>query len=201
MSARAKMKATLLATTLTALLATAAPALAQDGDIATSDVAASPTAGAVRVDRPHHGARPLVLDVHAGALYFGPALAAGFRVNIPLVSNGFLPNLNNAIYLSVGADLYWGRYVDQGVKERGVGFGVPVAFHWEFYFTETLSAFAEVGLNIYFPPAWVGGGDLVDDAAGWFLAQVGGRWMFAEHAGLVVRLGTPYTVVGLALSF
>ncbi len=181
--------------TMMAALMLAAPAIAEDIDASATETST------VRIDRPHSGPRPLVFDVHAGALYFGPALAVGFRVNIPLVANGFLPNLNNSIHLSVGADLYWGRYVDQGAKERGVGFGVPVAFHWEFYFAPTLSAFAEVGLNIYFPPAWVGGGDLVDDAGGWFLAQVGGRWMFGEHAGLVVRLGTPYTVAGMAFRF
>lgn len=154
-----------------------------------------------RIDVPHEGSRAVSVDLHVGALYFGPALTAGFRVNVPLVSNGFIPNLNNAIFLSVGADLYWGRYVDAGQDERGVGFGIPLAFHWEFFFTDALSAFGEFGLNIYFPPSWIDGGDLVDDAGGWVIAAVGGRWKFAPHAALTVRAGTPYTTVGLTISF
>ena len=207
MSARC-MRGAAAALLVFAIAAPAGPAEAQDGTLegeATAEVAVEPADGGgrgstVRVDRPHEGSRPVALEALFGAFWYGPGMVVGARVDLPLVKNGFVPTLNNAVFLTLGFDLYWARYIDADslVWERGFGFGVPVALHWEFYFTDALSAFAEVGVNAYFPPSFVSGGDdLVDDAGGWVIAGVGGRWKFADWGALTVRLGTPHTSASL----
>ncbi len=151
----------------------------------------------------------MTLDIQVGPSWFGVGLATGVRLGIPLLKNGFVPTLNNAVYLSVGADFYFIRYrrccgVDND-RVYGPGFGFPVALHWEFYFTEKLSAFAEVGANIFIGP-WV-----FDDAAddlrfghypgAWILFAVGGKFWINDNFALQVRLGTPYAAFGISLAF
>ena len=161
------------------------------------------------IEQPHTGSRPMTLDVHIGPMWYGVGLATGVRLGIPLVTNGFISKLNNAVYLSVGADFYYLRYFrgdPTGPDRRGYGpgFGFPIALHWEFYFTEKLSAFGEVGANIFIGP-WV-----FDDNSregfgaypgAWFLFAVGGKFHINENFALMVRLGTPYAAVGMSLSF
>ena len=160
------------------------------------------------IEQPHTGSRPVTLDIQIGPMWYGWGLATGARLGIPLVKNGFIGKLNNAVYLSVGADFYFIRYYRNrrmgNDRVYGPGFGFPVALHWEFYFTEKLSAFGEIGANIFIPP-WV----FDDDAdygwghypAAWFLFAVGGKFHINDHFALVARLGTPYTSFGISLSF
>lgn len=154
-----------------------------------------------RIDRPFTGERDVQMEVYAGVGWYGPGLGVGLRVNIPVLDNGFVDEINNAIFITFGAELYYARYTDSGQKERGVGFGIPFGMMWAFYFSDRWSAFFELGLSIYFPPAWIGGDDFVDDAGGWVLAGVGGRWHFSQRGALTVRLGTPSTSVGIMLNF
>jgi len=161
-----------------------------------------PADSVVRVDRPFEGTRPLTLEVHAGAMWYGPGLAVGARFGIPLVHNGFVTSINNAVYLHLGADLYYARYQDDmGQDDAGIGFGVPLALHWEFYFDEKWSAFAELGVNIYFPASFLAGGDVVDRVGGWVLAAVGGKWHAGDAFAIQVSIGTPYTTFGAVFSF
>ena len=161
------------------------------------------------IEQPHTGSRPVTLDVHVGPSWHGLGLASGVRLGIPLVKNGFIPHLNNAVYLSVGADFYFIRYwrangMGQDERVYGPGFGFPVALHWEFYFTPKLSAFGEIGANVFIGP-WV-----FDDRSrsgfggypgAWFLLAVGGKFHVSENFALVARLGTPYASFGLSFSF
>lgn len=155
------------------------------------------------IEQPHTGSRPVTLDVHVGPSWYGVGLATGVRLGIPLVPNGFIGHLNNAVYLTVGADFYYIRYGDPDDR-YGPGFGFPVGLHWEFYFTEKLSAFAEVGANVFLGP-WVF--DSASDArfgnypGAWILFAVGGKFWINDHFALMARLGTPYAAVGMSLAF
>jgi hypothetical protein len=160
----------------------------------------------IDIERPHTGSRPVTLDVHVGPSWFGVGLATGVRLGIPLVKNGFISTLNNAVYLTVGADFYYVRYYRGGPDSRryGPGFGFPVGLHWEFYFNDKLSAFAEVGANIFIGP-WVFDGDadvrFGNYPGAWLLFAVGGKYWVTDNFALMVRLGTPYAAVGMSLAF
>ncbi len=153
----------------------------------------------VRIDRPHTGGRPFQLDVHGGFAWWGAGGAVGARFGIPIVENGFVSSINNAVYINFGADAYFIRYRRRGNDVRGTGAGFPVALHWEFYFHENWSAFAEVGANLFlFHPALIDDGEFyAGDAAAWFLWAVGGRFNINESISLTLRLGGPYTSFGV----
>ena len=178
--------------------------LALGSAIALSAVAAAPArAQTVDINTPHTGSRPLQLDVHAGFTWFGFGLATGARLAIPLVENGFIDSINNAFYLNFGADFYFVRHRRNGRAEDDYdpGFGIPVTAHWEFYFNENWSAFAEVGINVYFHPGFFRGErDFFDHdhVGGWFVGAIGARLHINEWFGLVVRLGSPYSSFGVS---
>ena len=112
-----------------------------------------------------------------------------------------LGHLNNAVYLNFGIDFYWvERDYDPGRRywHYGAGFGLPVALHWEFYFTENWSAFAELGVNVFFHPSVFHNGRGWDVHPGaWVLFQVGGRFHINEWFALTLRVGNPYVSFGI----
>jgi hypothetical protein len=144
---------------------------------------------------PHEGGRPLLVELHGGFsyYYYGGAMV-GARVGIPIVSNGFIPPLNNSVYINVGADAYFytGSLIATG---GGVGIGVPVALQWNFYFTEDWSAFAEAGVNVFLDPNRTG--SLVYP---WLSTAIGGRYHFSDKLALHGRAGYPYTSIGVEFS-
>lgn len=165
-----------------------------------------------QIDRPFTGTRPLQLELHGGFSWFGFGFAAGARFGIPLMHNGFVPSLDNAVYLNFGGDFYfvdhyyWDDQPGVGrvlVHSYGVALGFPVALHWEFYFNDTWSAFAELGLNVYFPPSVFRGYgfEYRDHAGAWVLAQVGGTLHLGEVFALTLRVGTPYVSFGFQIHF
>ncbi|MBO6934712.1 MAG: hypothetical protein JJ863_07050 [Deltaproteobacteria bacterium] len=175
-------------------------AIAADG----SEASAQEDISRITIETPHNGSRPVTLDIHVGPAWYGVGLATGVRLGIPLVRNGFISTLNNAVYLTVGADFYYIRYNPGTGNEYGPGFGFPVGLHWEFYFNEKLSAFAEVGANVFLGP-WVFDGDADNDFANypgaWILFAVGGKFWINDHFALMARLGTPYAAIGMSLAF
>lgn len=62
--------------------------------------------GRVDIRTPHTGSRPFQLDVHAGFTWWGVGFASGARFGIPILNNGFVPSINNAVYINFGADFY-----------------------------------------------------------------------------------------------
>lgn len=159
---------------------------------------------AVDIGTPHTGDRPFQLDIHGGFTPWGVGAATGARFGIPLLANGFIPSINNAVYLNFGVDFYWMRYRwrDDGRGNRhwnyGAGFGFPITLHWEFYFNENWSAFAEIGANVFLHPNL-----FYDDRhfhaswEHWFIAQVGGRFHINEWFALTLRVGSPYFSFGV----
>jgi len=169
----------------------------------------------VDISQPFQGERPFTLDIHGGFTWWGVGFATGARFGIPLLDNGFIPSINNAVYLNFGADFYWvrWRYCDAAPNpgpnchrhrwDYGPGLGLPVTLHWEFYFNENWSAFGEVGFQVYFSPWFLNGYGFADrmDWGYWFIGAVGGRFHINEHVALTLRVGTPYASFGVTFKF
>lgn len=155
------------------------------------------------VQQPYQGRRPFELDVHAGFVWHGRGLASGVRFGIPIVHNGFIPKLNNAVYINFGGDFYFIDAHRIPGHSRGYrpGLGFPVAMCWEFYFSERWSAFGEVGVNIMLDPWLLAGEGMHAHPAHWVLAAVGGRFKFNDSVALVLRVGSPYAVFGVTFMF
>lgn len=151
------------------------------------------------IQTPFAGQRPFQLDAHAGFAWNGFGFAGGARFAFPVMHNGFIPFLNNAAYVNVGADFYYIR-VPGITGYKGAyypGLGLPVALQWEFYFSDRWSAFAELGVNIFLDP-WLFQGQGMRALAGyWIVAGVGGRYHFNDFIAITLRLGNPYAVFGV----
>ena len=153
------------------------------------------------IKQPFGGERPYQLDVHAGFSYFGRGLATGVRFGIPIVHNGFVKTINNAIYINFGADLYFIDYHHKGHDEYAVAIGVPVTMHWEFYFTPKWTAFGEVGPNLFLHPGVFKGHGWGWSGRHWVTVSGGGRYMINESLALTLRLGSPYSSFGVSFMF
>lgn len=142
----------------------------------------------------------LVLRTHApyagrgrGYGYYGwTGVGPGVRVSIPFMHNGPIDEINNNIGISFGASttfhpVYAGR--------DAVVLNLPVAFQWNFYFTDIISVLGEAGLNtpITF---WAGYSDFSVEP----LIQGGGRFQFGK-VGVLVRVGWPLLSVGANIQF
>lgn len=163
-------------------------------------------AQSVNINTPHTGSRPFQLDIHAGFTWWGVGVATGARFGIPLMNNGFVDSINNAVYLNFGVDFYWTRYRFDGPRNEwvyGPGLGFPVTLHWEFYFNENWSAFAEVGGQFFMHPYFFDTGrwDNYIDAGYFFVFAVGGRFHIGEHFALTLRIGSPYAAFGVTFMF
>lgn len=172
--------------------------------------AAHAQSGHVDINRPFSGQRPFQLDIHAGFTWWGWGFASGARFGIPIVQNGFIPSLNNAVYINFGIDAYYLRWwggpggCGPGNNCYGFGLGFPVTLHWEFYFNDNWSAFVELGAQLFISPWVFNGGDFGiygDEAGLWFVGAVGGSFHVNEWFLLTLRVGTPYVSFGLTFQF
>lgn len=120
--------------------------------------------------------------VGAVAAQVGP----GIRASIPFMHNGPIDSINNNIGISFGVDTFF--------PSGGVVVSAPVAFQWNFYFTDIISVLGEAGLvtNI-----WTGPGSGVTFNP---LFQGGGRFQFGK-IGVLVRVGYPSISVGANIQF
>lgn len=165
-----------------------------------SSVPSEAEAQRVRIGNPHTGSRPFELDLHGGIAWWGFGIATGARFGIPVMSNGFVSSINNAVYINFGADLYWIDYRRGGNDVRGFGLGFPIALHWSFYFHENWSVYAEVGANLFFfHPSYWDDEKFFFDAPQWFIAAVGGMFHINDNLALNLRLGSPYASFGLTI--
>jgi hypothetical protein len=119
-----------------------------------------------------------------GANSFGP----GVRVSIPFMHNGPIDTINNNIGISFGASTTFSG-------NNTTTLNLPVAFQWNFYFTDIISVLGEAGLNTAFG-MWRGGSDLWIEP----LIQGGGRFQFGK-VGVLVRVGYPLLSVGANFQF
>ncbi len=152
----------------------------------------------VIINKPGQGARPMMLDLHGGFSHFGTGLSVGARFSIPIVENGFVPPINNTVSITFGGDFYWVK-LDRDRYAAAVGF--PVTLQWRFLFTDKLSAFGEMGANIFLHPDLIAGDGWFWYPGSWVIAAIGGRFKINESISLVGRLGNPYSSFGASFTF
>ena len=127
---------------------------------------------------------------------FNNGIGPGLRVNIPFMHNGPIDQINNNIGISFGGSLTW-HSCCAGVDAFVLN--IPVAFQWNFYFTDIISVLGEVGLNTPLSFYGNGAGNRVEfDVEPLF--QGGGRFQFGK-VGLLVRVGWPMMSIGANIQF
>ncbi len=131
---------------------------------------------------------------------WGGAWGVGMRLNIPLLSNGPIPGINNTLALGLGADMLVYTWSDRW--NRGfVGAVEPVfsaGLQWNFYLFGAFSLFLEGGVAAGF-----GSCDRSCSAWVWPGLAIGGRIHFsgrADYPALTFRFGFP-TGFNLGISF
>jgi hypothetical protein len=144
----------------------------------------------------------MVLD-WTNDFYGSAGFGIGARFGIPIVSNGFVPTINNSVAISFGFD--WLHYA--GCYYRGDCtadyFDFPVTMQWNFYVSEHWSVFGEPGLFIYHGfidnrcdiAGCIGGPQETGVLPAFF---VGARYHFNDTVSLTMRLGYPTTSIGVS---
>lgn len=137
------------------------------------------------------GKRPLTITPQiAFGLWGGYSGIIGVRVGIPLIHNGFIAGVNNSLSLSVGGDFYWGNSI-----------GIPIAAHWELYFSRIVSGFVELGLNVFLSNTFVSGhGSVQPSLKGWMLFALGINIRINKTFAITLRGGNPYGALGLRIA-
>jgi len=144
--------------------------------------------------------------------YGGASFGLGARFSIPVMSPGFIRNINDSIAISLGPDFvnYTGdNYTTcdpNGCTTYSAGgywaLYSSVAMQWNFFLTRTWSVFAEPGLgwrhgffnDAYCPGRCVGGVDTIYPTL-W----AGARVHFSDGLALTLRAGYPvFFSVGLS---
>ena len=123
------------------------------------------------------------------------------RFGVPILRDGFIGGLDDALYLNAGADLFYvARYcVRDGCQDYGLGLGFPITAHWEIYLSSSFSVFVELGVNVYLTPSQLEGRPSAFGAAPWIAGAIGGTWRLSDTFSLLVRVGNPSATAGLQL--
>lgn len=140
----------------------------------------------------------MMLDLHAGFIYYGYGPSVGARFAIPIVRQGFVPMINNSVSITFGGDFYWIRL---GRDRYAAAVGFPVTLQWRFLFTQKLSAFGEVGVNLFLHPDYIAGDGWRMYPGSWVIAAIGGRYKLNDSVYLVGRVGSPYSSIGVSFAF
>jgi hypothetical protein len=146
------------------------------------------------IERP--GAHPkyiVELEPHLGIDTRVGGFGLGFRATFPVADRAFVPSINNSVAVGVGLDLGWvdGCYV---YDRRGYcydnawDFVLPVVMQWNFWFSRNWSAYTELGIAV---ANRAFGGQVIPVGA------IGGRYLFSDHVGIVVRIGYPTVSLGV----
>lgn len=121
----------------------------------------------------------------------GVGIGPGVRASIPFMHNGPISKINNNIGITFGVDVPF--FFNSGAT--GVALDVPVAFQWNFYFTEVISVAGEAGL---LSSIWVSPGPARFYA--FPIVQGAGRFQWGKF-GIVARIGYPSTTIGANIQF
>lgn len=143
----------------------------------------------------------------------GTGLGVGFRGTFEVVSEGFIPKLNDSVGIGVGIDYlrYDGWQGARGgckrfvaapsgvpvcVEASGSGgdvdyFYVPAVMQWNFWLHRRWSVFGEPGVALY-----VEDGNLEFTP---FVLYLGGRFHFTDNVTLTLRVGYPTISLGVSV--
>ncbi|MBN1655227.1 MAG: hypothetical protein JXA30_15770 [Deltaproteobacteria bacterium] len=131
-------------------------------------------------------------------------LGLGLRASIPVIENGPVTTINNSFAVGFGVDWAWSGddcspYRDDDCDAHNIT--IPAVAQWNFYFTDVVSAFVELGLGIVFE-TWDYEGMREDDDDFdvepdiYFL--VGPRFTVGNAIAIPLRIGWPYFSVGVS---
>jgi hypothetical protein len=139
----------------------------------------------------------------------------GMHAVIPFLDNGPVSTINNN--MGIGFGLNWSHFSGNncGFFYNGRGQPVfngvacdvsanslkfPVYVQWNFFFTKVVGVFAEAGFGIYHdwfsPPGGCPVGYSCNDTGAFPYFEGGGRFLFGDTVGLLVRIGYPYLTIG-----
>jgi hypothetical protein len=178
---------------------------------------------AAQIDRPGNHIRysaevepHLVVQWSNGPWWDDDGIGIGIRGSIPLVENGPVRTINNNMGIGFGLD--WAHFDDAcwGPGPRPAvlnddcsanDFWLPVVVQWNFFFSELISAFPELGLAIQhtrWDGDWCGGGNNLyicgdgssSDTDVELVLWLGVRFHLADEFALTLRLGTPSLLLG-----
>ncbi len=138
-----------------------------------------------------------------GNFYGNSGWGTGVRFGIPIVSNGFIPTINNSVAISFGLDIvhYDCWYRNGNCDANYLDF--PVTLQWNFYVAQHWSVFGEPGLFVYHGflqdcPPGSNCGPRPSDTGVWPAFFVGGRYHFSNTTALTMRLGFPTFSLGFS---
>lgn len=166
-------------------LMVAGPAWAADG-FSTSTSSASLLEGGQKLSTGQFDSAPnrfanIRFEAHLGFGWYG-AVGIGGRLEFPIVRAGILQNVDDEIALSIGAEVFYfyGRYL-------GVGVTPLIALQWNFFLSNAVSIFPELGLAFIFGPGR-------DAYWGTFIAPylgLGIRFHFTDRNAVLIRGSWP----------
>lgn len=191
-----------VATAVVALTLSAPSAFAQQRGALTTD---NPATSFVRDAGPH--SRPVDLSVLVGtpgALLVG--FGGGVRISFPLVHDGFIGTINNAVRLETGVELYHWSFA--GFDYETIA--IPVLLRWDFFVTEQWTVFAALGVavNVYYFEEGAGFFDAPENTDLWGFGS-GALITSAFGAGALLnisettslRLDASLNLLGIGLTF
>lgn len=166
------------------------------------------TGAGAQIDRP--GAHPkysvelephglVQWDVHPADEGFG----AGLRLSIPVIPNGPVTTINNSLAVAFGFD--WAHSPDDCEGDfdcHADNFELPVVAQWNFFFSDSISLLAELGLDIRYE-TW--GNEAIrpyhhdnDDIEAYPQFLLGVRFTVGKNITVPIRIGWPYLSVGVS---
>ncbi|MFO0575410.1 MAG: hypothetical protein U1A78_15565 [Polyangia bacterium] len=139
--------------------------------------------------------------------YYGSyGVGPGFQLLFPILQNGPIPSINNALYLGVFTDfMFHGDYYgDYDLRYGFFSLPIGVLVQWRFYLFEILSVYANLGAGFW---PWFfrddhfyyrGGGVLL---RGFPLFELGLNLHFTKNIGMNFEFGYPAARIGLNIGF
>lgn len=133
-------------------------------------------------------------------------LGIGIRASIPLLDNGPVKTINNSLAIGFGLDWAYsgddcrvGRYDFVDCDTHNIT--LPLTVQWNFFFTDVISAFVELGIGIMYQtwdyePAYPDVDDDDIDPELFFL--IGPRFLVGDSIAIPIRIGWPYLSIGVS---
>ena len=168
----------------------------------------------------HHPQYAVELDPHLvlqwtnQPFWNDDGVGVGIRLSIPVLANGPIPSINNNLAIGFGLD--WAHFDGCGPYGDVCGsdsFIFPLVVQWNFFITNWLSLFPELGIAIeHARLGWEGaiparcvrvnGVDVCRSGASHTYVELalwlGARFAISNNIAFTLRLGTPSILIGVA---
>jgi hypothetical protein len=167
---------------------------------------------------PHYGVElePHLVVQWADEPYWDDTgIGVGLRASIPVIPDGPINSINNSLAIGFGLD--WAHFDDCGPWNDicdANDFWFPLVVQWNFFLTQSISLFGELGLAIQYSSLdWDGPipgncaringvnicNDNVDDLDVELVLWLGARFLVSDNIALTLRLGSPSLLFGVSI--